>query len=373
MKKLLTLTILLFSLYIAKSQTDSTLYSFFIAGHTYGQAGLNNIGLHPPFKQYFGYIQSRSEIKFGVFTGDIVSPGPVAQDWDEVDTDIDSLGLPIYFAVGNHDMEDRDLFESRYGSTYYSFIYQNDLFIILDPNIDGWSISGTQLDFLENTINNNYLTVDNIFVCFHQLLWWDSSNVYSCCTPNSLAGRTDSINFWTVIEPMFHQLPNKVIMCAGDIGAGSWSADFIYDSYDNINFVGSGMGEGPGDNFIVINVKNDKSIDYDLICLNDSILECFGELTDYQITPEIESNINDNKINEVKLYPNPATNSITIEFENNKTNSIQFYNIAGQLTINKSFSGSRKQIIDLSNIPQGIYFIRISNDSGQLTRKIIIQ
>ena len=227
---------LILSISLLEAQTDSSLYSFFIAGHTYGQPGVNNIGLHPPFKEKFGYIQNRTEIKFGVLTGDIVSPGPTAQDWDEVDADIDSLGLPIFFAVGNHDMENRPLFESRYGNTYYYFIYQNDLFIVIDPYIDGWSISGPQLEFLENVVDSNYQSVDNIFVCFHPLLWWEPDNIYANIKPNSFAGMVSPINFWTDIEPLFHQLPNQVVFCAGDLGATSWSNDFMYDLYDNISF-----------------------------------------------------------------------------------------------------------------------------------------
>jgi len=34
------------------------------------------------------------------------------QAWEEIDADIETLSLPIYFAVGNHDMENIELFES---------------------------------------------------------------------------------------------------------------------------------------------------------------------------------------------------------------------------------------------------------------------
>ncbi|MCF8358761.1 MAG: metallophosphoesterase [Prolixibacteraceae bacterium] len=138
-----------------EKKSDPEPYSFFVAGHTYGQPGVNNIGLHPPFKQKFSCIQSRSEIKFGILTGDIAAPVPTAKDWDEVDADIDSLGIPVYFAVGNHDMKERDLYEERYGDTYYHFIFNNDLFIVLDPNMNNWNISGKQLSFLKNVVNDN--------------------------------------------------------------------------------------------------------------------------------------------------------------------------------------------------------------------------
>ena len=84
--------------------------------------------------------------KFGFFTGDIVATGSDSTDWIEVDNDVDSLGIPVYYTVGNHDMEDIPLYENRYGITYYSFKYNEDLFIVLDPNLAGWGIKNEQKD-----------------------------------------------------------------------------------------------------------------------------------------------------------------------------------------------------------------------------------
>lgn len=75
------------------------------------------------------------------------------------------LGVPVYYVAGNHDVKDRPLFESRYGRTYKSFYKNNDLFIILDPNIDGWNISGDQLIFLDSTLNN-LKKIQSIFLHF---------------------------------------------------------------------------------------------------------------------------------------------------------------------------------------------------------------
>jgi hypothetical protein len=350
---------------MASAQSGSGQYSFFVAGHTSSYRGL-----HQPFKQKFAYIQNRAEIEFGVFTGDIVSSMPEALHWDKVDVDIDSLGLPVYFAAGNHDMENRPLFESRYGNTYYSFIHKNDLFIVLDPNIDEWNISGKQLQFLKNITNSLSQSVSNIFVFFHQLLWWENNNVYAEVIPNSLEGRADTINFWTDIEPLFHQLPNPVVMFAGDLGAGAWSSDFMYDSYDNISLIGSGMGEGIGDNMVVVNVDSTKNISYDLICLNDSILHCFGELTDYDII----STVNRKNINTraMSIYPNPATTHVTIETGVGNESTIQMYNMRGQLIVEEQSEGY-KHTINLLKLKRGLYILKVTNNSSFSTRKLIVK
>jgi len=367
--KLLISILLSLVVNVVVGQTDSTLYSFFIAGHSCGKPGINNTGLHPAFKAKFEYIKNRPEIKFGVLTGDIVIANPVAQDWDEVDAEIDTLGLPVYFAVGNHDMENRPLYESRYGITYYHFFYQNDLFIVIDPNIDGWSITGDQLEFLENVVNSNAQYVDNIFLFFHQLLWWKWNNIYASTIPNSYVGMVSPTNFWTIVEPLFHQLPNNVVFCAGDMGGQDYSSDFMYDAYDNMQFVGSGMGEGIGDNFIVININSDKSISYDLICLNDSVLDCFGQLTDYQLSPNgYYSTLLTNNL----IYPNPATNYITIK-QNNNSASIQIININGQLVLENQYNKLISQDIDISHLPKGLYILKLTTDLHQFSSKLIIQ
>ncbi len=257
-------------------------YSFFIAGHTYGSPGVDNDGLHPAFKNKFDLIQSDGHIGFGVLTGDIVITG-TEQNWNEVDNDIIDLGLPVYFAAGNHDMTDRVLFESRYGQTYYSFVHQSDLFIVLDPNLDEWNISDDQLQFLENALNSEAQNVNNIFVFFHQVLWWEPDNIYQNVTLNSLAGRADTINFWNEIEPLFNGLSKPVHMFAGDVGAFNTGSEFMYHQYENITLIASGMGGNVRDNIIIIDVHEDASVSYRLIALNDPDINALGDLLDYEL------------------------------------------------------------------------------------------
>ena len=252
-------------------------YSFFIAGHTYGKPGVDNEGVHPPFKDKFPLIQNDNYIKFGFFLGDIVKQATV-KNWDEIDEDIVELGLPVYFAAGNHDIGDRELYEQRYGDTYYSFLYENDLFIVIDPNLDSWNISGDQLNFLVNTVDSNYENCNNIFVLSHQLLWWTQDNQFQNIHLNSLSGQADTTNFWSTIEPIFHNIPNNVIFCAGDIGANS-SDGYMYYHYDNITFIATGMGSTINDNFIIISLMED-SIQYKIIALEGDE-DRFGNLEDY--------------------------------------------------------------------------------------------
>jgi hypothetical protein len=260
-------------------KSDGESYTFFVAGHVYGYRWVDNKGFHPPFREQFSLINER-DAEVGVLLGDIVFEC-TEEDWEEVDSVLQYLEATTYLAVGNHDLVDRPLFESRYGRTYYSFIHRNDLFIVLDPYLDHWNISGEQLEFLKRTLSNHADDVRNIYVFFHQLLWWAKDNKYREVTVNSLDERADSINFWTEIEPMFHKTEKPVYMFAGDLGAGNWVGNYFYDTYDNITFVATGMGNDNEDNFIIVHVDGNGSVRFEMISLMGDDIHGLGKLEDY--------------------------------------------------------------------------------------------
>ena len=267
-------------------------------------------------------------------------------------------------------MSNRELYESRYGITYYSFIHENDLIIVLDPNIDQWNISGDQLEFLQDVIDQNYQEVENIFVFFHQLLWRENDNIYQDIIPNSFEGRADIINFWSEIEPLFNDLPNEVFMFCGDLGAASYSTSVMYDNYDNISFIGSGMGNEDGENFVVVNVLNDKSVEYDLICLSD-VENCLGELTDYQLSLDTADDFDIST--ELNIYPNPASDYINIEFRNNKDSEFIIYTLNGQKVLEQSIPDGSVTKVDISKLSKGMYIGVINNEFITQNFKLIIQ
>ena len=256
------------------------LYSFFIAGHVYGAEGIYNPGVHPPFKARFPLIREDSLIERGFFLGDMVYiPGP--KGWDEVDADVVSLGIPVHYVAGNHDMIDRPLYESRYGKTFYAFTARNDLFIVLDGNLDGWNISGGQLDFLRTQLDSLGHRVNHVFLFSHQLLWYEPDNNFRQAHPNSLFGRADSVNFWTEISPLLEALPVDVYCFAGDVGVFPWWDAYMYHRYANVSLVASGMGYGETDNFVIVDVWDDQSVSFRLIALNGEDIHALGTLGEY--------------------------------------------------------------------------------------------
>ena len=269
---------------IPKPPTES--YSFFVAGHSYGNHLTDNIHLHPPFADQFSYIREYPDISFGLLTGDIVRNSNV-ESWDAVDEDIAELGMPVYFAPGNHDVINRTLFEERYGDslnnnkTYRYLINEQDLFIILDSELDKWNISGEQLSFLKTVLNENHETSKNIFVFVHALIWWDDENIFRNIHTNWWPPFIpDSTNFWRNVEPLFRGISNPVYLFAGDLGANEQATPFMYYKEANITYIAGGMGNFVDDNFLFVSLNTAGDVTFDLIALQGD-KHRLGKLEDY--------------------------------------------------------------------------------------------
>jgi hypothetical protein len=56
-------------------------------------------------------------------------------EWNELDSWINELDMPLFKTPGNHDIANntaRKVWLERYGATYYSFVYKDALFMVLD-------------------------------------------------------------------------------------------------------------------------------------------------------------------------------------------------------------------------------------------------
>jgi hypothetical protein len=114
------------------------------------------------------------------------------------------------------------------------------------------------------------------------MIWWESGTIFSQVAMNSNAGRGDDVNFWNVVYPKFDIVENEVYMFCGDLGAGWWSTDVMYWREGNTTFIGSGMGEGPGDNYIIVDVDSNGIVNLELIALGEDP-DAMGELEDWTL------------------------------------------------------------------------------------------
>ncbi len=83
------------------------------------------------------------------------------------------------------------------------------------------------------------------------------------------------------------------------------------------------------------------------------------------------NNIN-NENNFFRIYPNPASDKLNIVFDKPYSNvNIEIQNGIGQTVKWLNLANTANTSVDLSQLEQGIYFVRISNGSSLLVKKVI--
>jgi len=91
-------------------------------------------------------------------------------------------------------------------------------------------------------------------------------------------------------------------------------------------------------------------------------------------SPTAVSNVNKSS-DDVKLYPNPAHNTVNVEFDPNAgVKYISVYNLIGKPVSTFRVNGGSAQL-DISDIPAGVYFVRLMDAQSHVldTRKFTRQ
>ncbi len=289
MKALIIFLIIILSLYSCSKKPLETEQkrAFFVAGHTYGKPGTTEKGFHPPFRNEFNFIQTYSGVSFGILTGDIVQSSD-EESWDAIDEELKELGMPVFFAPGNHDTYDYELYKRRYGDpdndykTFGYFLEFKNLFILLDANLDNWNISDDQLSFLTDVLDEHVSQINNVFIFMHQLIWWDEHTVFKNIVLNWPPYTPDTTNYWCTIEPMLQNYPKRVCLIAGDLGASNAAEPFMYYKDSNITYIASGMGSGVNDNYLFVEIDESGIVNFNLIALQGE-RDRLGMLEDYTL------------------------------------------------------------------------------------------
>lgn len=74
-----------------------------------------------------------------------------------------------------------------------------------------------------------------------------------------------------------------------------------------------------------------------------------------------------------RMYPNPATNFVTLDFADFKQNLIvNICNELGQVVLRDTINDPTKKQIDLSNFPNGFYTLHINDRNSLVCKKIVI-
>jgi len=77
--------------------------------------------------------------------------------------------------------------------------------------------------------------------------------------------------------------------------------------------------------------------------------------------------------NSVKIYPNPGSGIFRIELKEQKTTRFRITDINGRVIYDSTIPSVNNHIIDLSNQPDGVFFLKIEQSgyySGQFFKLV---
>lgn len=80
--------------------------------------------------------------------------------------------------------------------------------------------------------------------------------------------------------------------------------------------------------------------------------------------------INENILNDIKVYPNPTNDFLFIEYANYDVATLEIINISGQILWKDNFV-STLTVIDVSKFTSGIYLLKIKSSGGEVIGKFV--
>jgi len=89
------------------------------------------------------------------------------------------------------------------------------------------------------------------------------------------------------------------------------------------------------------------------------------------IAPYVPVGIQDLSVEKIKLYPNPATDILNIQSENESIQLVSIYSVDGKM-IKEIVLNQRTHTIDISDLEKGYYLIRIKLKNSDVLQKFIV-
>ena len=117
-------------------------------------------------------------------------------------------------------------------------------------------------------------------------------------------------------------------------------------------------------------ITNDASVKFLLAEIIVDSLDNIINGVSFQTIPS-SSSVAELSPNTFDVYPIPASDKLTIESKISNLTDLTLLDIMGKLVFSDKFTGTTQ--IDLTQIPNGIYYLNLKTTEGELTKKIIIE
>lgn len=245
--------------------SDSSNFSFIVSGHFYGGAAKTS---GYPASSILGNIDllNSSESEFIICLGDLFM---------DINNDIpfyeksflSRLNKPLLNAVGNHDLS-RDVYQEKYGETFYSFDIGNNSFIVLDTELNDGSIEEEQLKLFNVVLDSD---ADNVFIFSHRPVWAEGDPELE----GIFKGNTKSLisnNFQEDVLPLLNQSKSKVCWFSGSLGGSAPSSFFHHQKAKNLTYIATAIRDLKRDAILEVGITGNK-IEFNPISLTGQDLK----------------------------------------------------------------------------------------------------
>ena len=219
-----------------------------------------------------------------------------------------------------------------------------------------------------NTITYNFCKGDSVIINGN---WYYSATSFVQTIVGGSSKGCDSIithnvTTRTVTPPL--NLGDDVIACLD--GGATVIASTNYDTYlwsnggttNVLTTLGSTSGIGNTDYILTVTQASSGCTARDTV--NIEYRSCVG-------ISEVDADLN------VNLYPNPASDFVTIEiFDKFNTGNLklEILNSIGQVVYTQNVTNANQKVVmDINNFSKGLYLVRISSDKLFITKKLLIQ
>lgn len=219
-----------------------------------------------------------SDFDFVMFLGDLVwqaSPESFERLRDRL---LSQFKVPVYNAVGNHDLGDPKLYKELFGRTYFQFTCGSAQVIVIDSELERGRIVGEQLEFMQQSIARAEVNSDikQVFIFSHKLLWAEPEKRYDIVyrRMNDTTWHSPGVDFSSNILPLLSRLASKkdVFWGSGDLGVNDEFGLFLdFDPETRITWFAAGLGNWPTDAALVVTVSPESGIEFTPLSLTTGV------------------------------------------------------------------------------------------------------
>ena len=201
----------------------------------------------------------------------------------------------------------------------------------------GWTFDGINMDFALARYGSEFM------ICSDSIL----------NQPADIEVNTDSTAFFYVVNSD----TSTYYQWQTDLGAG-WE-----DIIDGGQYAGSNNDTlFISDVTLANNNQNFRCIVGDVPCLDTTVIAILD-------VNELQSELNQQIKSAIKIYPNPASDQLFVETGLEGNFEIEIFNVQGEKIFNQSANSNI--VIPINNFSKGIYFLKVTNESGAAGLKFI--